>query len=245
MNGKGDIRRPENGDKIRKNWDRIFKTVEQKIVGFALQKYKVSAEEKAVINYCILKDIPYKICPTPNEVPSDYIPVGNLNWCEKFLPKEVTIPDYYPEFLKDFLFRKVWKADKWPLGERVFIKPADRHKRFTGFITTGGYSKKKKGPYWCSDIVHFINEWRYYVADGKVLTGEWYSGDEVNMPDAPVLDIKIPQDFCGVIDFGMTNTGKFALVESQPPYACGWYGKDDKLFVEWLIKGWAYLKLRR
>jgi len=215
------------------------------IKGFALQSALVNSfsnkEETAIITYCAINKIPWKLCNRPEDVPEGYIPSGNVDWCEKFLPKEKTVPNYYPEFLKDYLFRRVWWTDHWPLGERVFIKPADRHKRFTGLLTTGGYRKKKKGPYWCSEIVKFTNEWRYYVAEGKILTGEWYDGDEVNTPDAPALNIEIPETYHGTLDFGTLTTGELALVEAHPPYACGWYGKDHKLYVEWLVKGWKYL----
>lgn len=213
--------------------------------GFALQaslvRGRCAQEEKAILEHCILQKIPYKLCNRVEEIPAGYIPHGEVEWCEHFIPEERTIPNYYPEFLQQYLFRSVWRADSWPLGSKVFIKPADRHKRFTGFVTSGGYRKKKKGPFCCSDIVAFTNEWRYYVADGQVLTGEWYSGDEINTPDAPELHVKIPEDFCGTLDFGTLKTGEFALVEAHPPYACGWYGKNHKLYVEWLIKGWAYL----
>jgi hypothetical protein len=200
-------------------------------------------EETAILNHCILNKIPYKICHKPEDSPEGYMPCGTVEWVEKFLPKEKTVPDYYPEFLKGSLYRSVWRTDTWPLGKKVFIKPADRHKRFTGVITSGGYRKKKRGPYWCSDIVVFTNEWRYYVADGKVLVGEWYSGDEVNEPDAPELNIAIPAGYCGALDFGTLTTGEFALVEANSPYACGWYGKKHELYSEWLIKGWKYLTI--
>jgi hypothetical protein len=215
------------------------------IKGFALQSHLVygscANEEKAIISYCILKRIPYKLCNRLGDRPEGYIPSGRVDWCEKFLPSEKTIPDYYPDFLKDHLYRKVWKSTLWPQNRGVFIKPADRHKRFNGFITVGGYRKKKRGPYWCSDIVTFINEWRYYIADGKILTGEWYSGDELNTPDAPELDIDIPKGYCGAVDFGLLDSGEMALVEANSPYACGWYGKQDDLYVEWLVKGWDFL----
>jgi hypothetical protein len=214
------------------------------IKGFAIQPLSIPSldkEQTAVTTYAVLNKIPYKFCKRKEEAPEGFIPCGNVDWCENFLPREKTIPDYYPEFLKNSLFRKVWRADKWPLGERVFIKPADRHKRFTGFITTGSYRKKKRGPYWCSDVVKFTNEWRYYVADGIILTGEWYSGDEVNTPDAPTLNMQIPKGYCGALDFGSLISGELALVEANSPYACGWYGKDFKLYAEWLVKGWQYL----
>jgi len=213
------------------------------IKGFALKHphSSLDKEQTAVVSHCVLNHIPYKFCHRPEHAPEGYIPVGTVEWCEYFLPKEKTIPDYYPEFLKDHFHRQIWQVDKWPLGMRVFIKPADRHKRFTGFVTSGTYRKKKRGPYWCSNIVTFINEWRYYVADGKVLAGEWYSGDEINEPDAPEFTIPIPEGYCGALDFGTLKTGEFALVEANSPYACGWYGKDHKKYVEWLVKGWTYL----
>ena len=219
------------------------------VKGFAIQSFQknMDKEETAVVTYAILNDIPYKLCHRFEDVPEGYIPCGKVEWCEHFLPKERTIPNYFPDFLQDRLCRKVWQTDKWPLGQKVFIKPADRHKRYDGRITTGTYSKKKRGPHWCSEIVKFVNEWRYYVADGQVLAAEWYWGDEVNTPPAPPLSlfqIDIPEDYCGALDFGTLSTGAFALVEANSPYACGWYGKVDGqsgVYAEWLAKGWQYL----
>jgi hypothetical protein len=212
------------------------------IKGFALQfSRRGDKEEIAVMSHCVLNRIPYKLCRKPEDRPDGFISCGTVEWCENFLPKEKTVPNYYPEFLKDHLFRKVWVTDKWPMASGIFIKPALKHKKFSGFTTIGGYSKKKRGPYWCSEAVSFTNEWRYYVADGKILTGEWYSGDGVNTPDAPKLNIKIPEDYCGALDFGTLKSGELALVEANGPYACGWYGKDNKIYVEWLARGWNYL----
>jgi len=216
------------------------------IKGFALQASSAGRsscqEETAVITQCISRRIPYKLCTRPSDRPEGFIPVGTVQWCENFLPKEVTVPNYYPEFLKDYFHRNIWRAEKWPLGKRVFIKPADRHKRFTGRITTGGYHKKKKGPYWCSDVVYFTNEWRYYIADGVVLIGEWYAGDEINTPDAPELNIKFPDGYCGAVDFGTLKTGELALVKVNAPYACEWYGKKHEIYFEWIVKGWRYME---
>ena len=193
-------------------------------VGFAIQTLQthLDKEQEAIALYSILNKIPYKFCKKPKDVPEGYIPCGNVEWVENFISKEKTIPDYYPEFLKDHLFRNVWKTDKWPIGQKVFIKPADRYKRFDGKITNGSYKGKKKSPYWCSDIVKFTNEWRYYVSNGKILTSGWYSGDEVNTPDAPELSIDLPENYCGCLDFGTLTTGELALVEANSPYACGW-----------------------
>ena len=127
--------------------------------GFSMKHANIcDHEQKCVLLTCARYNLPYKFCRRPEESPQDYIPVGNVLWCEHFLDKTITIPDYYPEFLSSFLKREIWLSERWPLGKKVFIKPADRHKRFTGFITSGTYRKKKRGPFWCSEIVQFKNE---------------------------------------------------------------------------------------
>jgi len=201
---------------------------------------KSSRESVAVLQYCTMNKLPYKIIRGTKDIPQDSIPIGSVEFCLSALGKNV-VPDYYPEFLKNYLYREVYKSDKWPLGKKVFIKPSDKYKRFTGFVTNGGYKGKKRPPYWCSDVVEFVNEWRYYVSNGKVLSGEWYYGDEVNTPDAPILDIQIPKDYCGALDFGVLKTGQLALVEANHPFACGWYGKDYKVYAKWVVDGWEYM----
>ena len=226
--------------------------------GFALLKKDNSKEAQAVMITCALQKIPYIRVNKKETLPKEYVPCGSVEWIESILGYH-PIPDYYPEFLSsdyassEYLYRKVWEADKWPLNETCFIKPADRYKRFTGFVhKAGSYKGKKKGPYWCSDVVNFVNEWRYYISNGKVLCGEWYWGDEEKMPDAPRLEIWVsgfvikivnfPADFCGAVDFGETDKGEFALIESQCPYSCGWYGKNHEMYCKWVISGWEYMK---
>jgi len=211
--------------------------------GFLIQREHQNSKEFLAVAYtCGMNRIPYKLEKMSHDSKSDanYICVGSVEWVEKKLGKN-TVPNYYPDFLKEYLHRKVWESNEWPLGKKVFIKPSDRYKRFTGFVTNGGYRKKKKGPYWCSDIVKFDNEWRYYVSNGKILCGEWYLGDEIECPDAPDIDISIPNDFCGTIDMGMCDK-KMTLVEVNHPFACGWYGKNHNLYTQWLVRGWKYMK---
>jgi hypothetical protein len=210
--------------------------------GFGLAIGDTTIEASRLTMFCHLNDIKLIRINRNYGLEDKYIPCGSVEWCEIILGKKI-IPDYYPEWLQDHLYRKVWKADKWPL-QRVFIKPSERYKRFSGKTTTGTYKGKKKPPYWCSEIVHFQNEWRYYISNGKVLCSGWYSGDEEKTPDAPELKINIPSNFCGAVDFGTLSSGELALVEVNHPFSCGWYGsrEQDHLYFQWLIDGWVYMK---
>lgn len=99
------------------------------------------------------------------DIPLGWIACGNVDWVDRVL-NVTREPDYYPDFLAAWIKRRIWRQEKWPLGQRVFVKPVDRSKRFTGFVTNGSWRGKKKGPYWCSEVVTFTNEWRFYVANG-------------------------------------------------------------------------------
>jgi hypothetical protein len=179
--------------------------------------------------------------------------VGSVEFVESFIgPRK---PIYYPEFLSDYFNRNIWRSETWPTG-KCFVKPADRHKRFESAIVSyneypqgfggGTPTGMHVGPYWCSEIVNFIEEWRYYIKDGKCVDALWYAGNEkeVKAPRKAIIDIDWPKGFCGAVDFGRLDTGEFALVENNLPYACGWYGpySDGKIYGEWLKAGFKYIK---
>jgi hypothetical protein len=212
--------------------------------GFAFQHGDKSREVQCLCLYSNYHRIPRNFFRKAADVPKDWVPYGAVKWVDEIMGKQLT-PDYYPDFLSSWVKRKVWKETKWPYGSRVFIKPADQHKRFTGFITTGTWKGKKRGPYWCSEVVKFINEWRYYISWGEVVAARWYSGDEVNMPVAPPLSIIWPRDYCGAVDFGTLDNGEIALVEANEPYSCGWYGtySEMEIFSDWIINGWQYMTI--
>lgn len=215
------------------------------VIGFGIQKCRAKyKEEMNIMQYAIIHDIPYKFCKNKEDIPVGYIPVGSVEFVSNSINNSNIIPDYYPLFLNEYLHRKVWKTNKWPsdIDHPVFIKPSDRYKRFNGFVVSDK-CKKRRGPFWCSDVVNFINEWRYYISNSMVVAAEWYKGDEINEPDAPQLNnIKFPtENYCAALDFGEFETGEFALIEAQAPFACGWYGKDYKIYSEWIINGWNYI----
>lgn len=164
-------------------------------------------------------------------------PVGSVEFCESLLGWSPR-PVYFPEFLGNFIKRKVWYSDTHP-EDGIWIKPALRHKQWEAYES--GTKAPESGPYWCSELVEFKEEWRYYVRCGKVLAAHWYLGEEKEIA-APPLKIDWG-NFSGAVDFGRDVNGEIQLVESNMPYACGWYGpfEDGKIFGEWLTGGWCYM----
>ncbi len=159
---------------------------------------------------------------------------GDVTWTEEKLGKKFR-PDYYPEFLSSYFYRKIWKPT-----DEYFVKPADRYKRFDGTLVTEG---RLLGDIICSEVVNFTDEWRYYVANREVFAAEWYKGADDKEKPAPELDTNVfPSDYVGVVDMGRLDNGKFALVEAHHPYGFGLYSKDYQKMAEFIEIGWKYLK---
>jgi len=213
-------------------------------MGFCLDTNDASVEARYLSAFCLVHDIRLVRVRAYKMLPSNYIPCGSVQWCEKFLSYK-PIPNYYPDWLSPILYRDVWYGEEWIRGRKLFVKPADRYKRFTGFVTHGTWSKKKKPPYMWSEPVEFVDEWRYYISNGKVICAYWYWGpaDTELYPEAPAFPVAIPSDYCGAVDLGILKDGRLALIEAQHPFACGWYGtyNDVGLYLQWLIDGWIYM----
>lgn len=214
--------------------------------GFAIEDCTGhSIESKAIMIACILNKIPFCYIIHEKFLKADYIPVGSIKFTQKCLGRIIK-PDYYPEYMSQYIGRKIWETDKWPLNERVFIKPSDISKRFSGRITNGKYKGKKKGPYICSEIVNFVDEWRYYVVNGEVVFANQYIGKNETEKEAPIFPISLDKSLCATIDMGITNDGRFLLIEVHEPYSCGWYGKmtpqNCEIYAKWLAYGYDYLK---
>lgn len=209
--------------------------------GFMIFRNSFSSQETGLLNlYCVKNNIEFKFISGIKEYKENYIPLAGTDIMPLIFGYE-PVPDYYPVFLKDYLKRNIeYKTDKIKKEEQFFIKPADKYKRFTGFIKRKGKYCKKKPPFWISDIVLFKSEFRYYITKGNILTGEWYLGEEI---ETPVLDIKFPFDYSGAVDFGYNYSNELLLIEAQHPYSCGWYGNKEKeeIYWQWLIDGFKYM----
>lgn len=176
------------------------------------------------------------------------IPVGSIAWCERIYGQRV--PIYYPEFMQPYFHRTIRRAvynDK-ETYKNVFMKHATAYKQ--PVIQCGD-------EIWCSEIVRFTNEWRYYVGNGRIIASAWYDGDisdddvcAGNVPPPPTLPRMLRRtlqsmQWCGVLDMGtMMNAEKkevFALVEACHPYAVGWYPANGDGFADFLRMGHTYM----
>ena len=209
--------------------------------GFAIDfKYSSEVESRAIVLACTITDTPYRVVHNAQDVKPDEIPVGNIKFIQNILGYIVK-PDYYPEYLSDYFHRKIWFTNDYP-RENVFIKPSDEYKRFDGEVVTG--EQKHSGPFVCSEIINIVDEWRYYICKGEILYASWYDG--IGEPqDAPVLNIKFDKKLCCCLDFGLLDNCKVALIESQHPFSCGWYGKPSsdvcKIYAKWVAYGWDFM----
>lgn len=173
----------------------------------------------------------------------DRVAVGDVDFCEHVLSLQGVarpVPDFYPDFLSGWM-RRLWtiQRNENPAVIRTFVKSAESYKSFPARIVEPG-EMYPAGMLYISEVVQFVQEWRYYVADGAVVTSGWYDGDNEDEP-APDLAINWPPGFCGAVDFGRLSSGEIALVECHHPYACGWYGDDHELYLLWLIEGWQWM----
>lgn len=217
---------------------------------FSIERKVASREELAVINNAHKIGETWELLKEPKP---GTIPVGSVEYCQKSMPVRCfhdiyhtisltgcMLINYYPQFLSSYKCRDISRQYRYygdvNIDEPAFFKNALEYKSsFDAKVYLSG--SLPEGTYWRSDIVNFVQEWRYYVAKGELITTGWYSGDNEDEP-APELDVDWPKDFSGAVDFGRLDDGRIALVESHPPFACGWYGENGLDYVRWLQNSW-------
>lgn len=166
------------------------------------------------------------------------------------------VPMDYPEELRSFLGRKIWKstlfsitshADSW----HVFVKPVWDVKRFTGTVLDKSEDLIKLGggledvAVWCSEKVNFISEWRLWVLEGQIIGLTPYAGQWDVFPDTQVMKNAVTafkSAPCGyALDFGVTDEGKTLLVEASDGYVLRSFGLDPVKYVKLLTARWKEL----
>ena len=186
------------------------------------------------------------ICGPADYAGPDSVPIGDVVFCESVLDHlgyARPVPDFYPGFISGWMHRtwdRICVTGSEFLTCPMFVKSGEGYKVGETGVKPIGY-KLPRGIVYLSDPVQFVQEWRYYVANGEVLATGWYDGDDEDEP-APVLPIAWPETFSGAVDFGRLADGRIALVESHHPYACGWYGDDSEMWVLWSIESWRLMQ---
>ncbi|MEC0269679.1 ATP-grasp domain-containing protein [Paenibacillus anseongense] len=169
----------------------------------------------------------------------------------RIVPPEID----YPDELKSYLGRKVWKSklsliannpEKW----NVFIKPVE-DKKFTGVVVRGTKDLMGCGVYgedpeiFCSDVVSFVAEWRCFVRYGKILDIRRYRGNWRVHFDNKIVENAVSQFKSApkgyAVDFGLTDKGETLLIEVNDGYALGHYGLFSLDYAKLLSARWAEL----
>lgn len=143
----------------------------------------------------------------------------------------------------------------------IFIKPVDQK-----FFKAGVYSDIGKLTKYIEDypndmvltgeIVHFIDEYRHFCFDGKVLTSSPYiinrefvgDNDEiglvpnsvVSMAEKAINECKHDIPRACVVDIGILDDGSISLIEFNPAWASGVYGTKPDLALECIVNSCIY-----
>lgn len=169
--------------------------------------------------------------------------------------------DCYPVILERYLHRSVKKvtlrqaiAHVEGFGQPIFIKPAARTKRFTGFVLDtpldprlAGLSRSEE--IWVCDVVEWMCEWRVYVVDRSVRHISYCDGDRALAPDEHVIMRAVADLADGganpasyAIDFGVLANGQTALIEVNDGYALGAYEDvSSEVYFDLLLSRWQQL----
>lgn len=169
----------------------------------------------------------------------------------------------YPVCLEPFLRRRIWRSTVGQLMNRlyfsdefapVFAKPEGRKKRFTGRVFQSAEDvyhlegASKSIPILCSDVTHWVSEYRTFVINGRIVGTRHYSGDPMVAPDHAVIAECVarleasPESTAGYgLDFGVLDNGTTAIVEWNDGYSLGSYGLCRELYCDLLLSRWEQL----
>lgn len=200
--------------------------------GFCIQKGYRGREVNAVLDGA--HGMGVEVCWS-GEALDGWVPMGTVEFCLPVMGEHRV--DFFPGFLHSWLNRKVWKEDGGNARKGVFVKDATRWKSDFESRVFEKMEPVCLGEWWVSEVVTFVQEWRYYVAGGELVATGWYAGDDEDEP-APAVGVDWPANFSGAVDFGRLDDGRIALVEAHAPFACGWYGEHHKDYAEWLWRAW-------
>jgi hypothetical protein len=189
---------------------------------------------------------------------------GGLPFVETALRSlNVPIPDPvdYPPIAQHFYRRTMCRSTVGNVlreiergGPPMFVKPAQRRKRFTGLVVSGPKdlwrlaSVSRSLTVHCSSVVEWRTEWRAFANRGVLVGLRHYEGDPEAVPDLDVVRSMItevretdaPVSFA--LDVGvLADDGETALVEMNEGFAIGRYGLESDVYFDLIAARWAEL----
>lgn len=204
-------------------------------MNFSIQAGYNSRESLVIINTCIKYGLSYQFS---TRYIDGTIPIGSVEYCERWIPQSNTIKNFYPKSLRKFLYRKIILSRNNQILKPTFCKEAEKWKgEFKSRVVEKG-EVIPENLYYQSQPVKFVQEWRYYIVNGNIITAGWYDGQDEDEP-APKLDFEFSKKVNAAVDFGRLDNGKIALVECHPPFACGWYGDNNEDYALWQYNAWT------
>lgn len=187
--------------------------------------------------------------------PEDIVVGGMLIMGHVLAIDNIEMPNYnYPCELEKYLGRRIRLVKLQDLKKEqlpVFIKPVEE-KSAKGMVVNSWdeIAEYEQLPtdaeLLCSDVVHFVSEWRCFIRYGKILGIQFYNGRETAICDKATIEAAIA-DYSSIpaacsLDFGVTEDGRTLLVEMNDGFAIGCYCLDSELYAKFLYARWAELK---
>lgn len=238
-------------------------------------------ESQRVVEELKIRGIPFFLHTTdemiaqPLPLQKSDLVVGDFDWTRRSLSQlkvAMPAPPDYPECLKELLHRKVWRSTlgeveeylrSAPEGTKVFVKPAEDTKAFSGLVASVDewldYLLEMFPPtlqLWCSELVEMVSEYRVYCVNGQVRAVCHYKGPTEHVLDLDVVNSAVRTLFesdegkalagCG-LDFVLLRKAEgeplvTALVEVNDGYSLGAYeGLSSKDYTDMCIARWSSL----
>ena len=186
--------------------------------------------------------------------PEDIVVGGMLIMGQAFSELGIRLPNIdYPDELKDYTGRYIWTVKREELAVQrlpVFIKPVEEKaaKGMVVYCLDDLHEYDHLSPdaeMYCSEVVHFVSEWRCFIRYGMILGICFYNGDRSipcrrSVVTAAIKDYKNIPSACS-LDFGVTDDGRTLLIEVNDAVAIGCYGLSDGLYAKLLATRWAEL----
>lgn len=231
-----------------------------------------SIESQLVLQYALKHDIPVTYASLRQvrtgrvNVRPRQVPVGGIPFVRAVAQQLCVLnleQNCYPVELQPSLHRTL---NKVPLrsvlaqleagGPSLFIKPAERTKRFTGFVLDNPADYRIAGvsrslPVWTSNPVSWLSEWRAYVVQHKVQHLAFYAGSRLAAPSHKALEHMVetlataggPPGYA--LDLGVLASPDgpiTALVEVNDGFSVGAYeNTPTDVYAEMLSSFWHWV----